>query len=83
VHDQFEVTLIDTELLTELELITDLMIAANGSASSLSTQAIDGILSVVPVKPRSPAATEAIRSGGPTARTAPTTHRWSQGDSNP
>jgi hypothetical protein len=83
VHDQFEVTLIDAELLTELELITNLMVAANNSASPLSTQTIDGILSVVPVKPRSPAETEPIRSRGPTARTAPATQRWSQGDSNP
>jgi hypothetical protein len=83
VHDQFELTLIDNELLTELELITDLMIAANSSASSLSTQTIDGILSVVPVKPRSSAEREAIRSGGPSARTAPAAQRWSQGDSNP
>jgi hypothetical protein len=83
VHDQFEVTLIDTELLTELDLITELMIAANGSAGSLSTQTIDGILSVVPVKPRRAAEPEVIRSGGPTTRAAPATQRWSQGDSNP
>ena len=51
-NDQFDVTLIDNELLTELQLTTDLMIAANTSISPLSTQTIDGILSVVPVKPR-------------------------------
>jgi hypothetical protein len=83
VHDQFEVTLIDTELLTELGLITDLMIAANSSASPLPIQTIDRILSVVPVKPRSPAETETIGSGDPTDRAAPATQRWSQGDSNP
>ena len=52
--DQFDVTLIDTELLTELQLTTDLMIAANTSTSGLSTQTIDCILSVVPLKPRGP-----------------------------
>ena len=82
-HDQFEVTLIDTELLTELQLTTDLMIAANTSTSPLSTQKIDCILSVDPVKPRSPDETEAIRSGGPAAQNAPIPQRWSQGDSNP
>jgi len=54
VDDQFDVTLIDNELLTELQLTTDLMIAANTSTSPLSTQKIDCILSVDPVKPRSP-----------------------------
>ena len=53
-NDQFDVTLIDNELLTELQLTTDLMIAANTSPSPLSTQAIDCILSVVPVNPRRP-----------------------------
>jgi hypothetical protein len=52
VNDQFDVTLVDTELLTEVQLTTDLMIAANTSTSPLSTQTIDCILSVVPVKPR-------------------------------
>jgi hypothetical protein len=52
VNDQFDVTLIDNELLTELQLTTDLMIAANMSPSPLSTQMIDRILSVVPLKPR-------------------------------
>lgn len=63
--DQFDVTLIDNELLTELQLTTDLMIAANTAASPLSTQTIDDILSVVPVKPRSPDEADASRSGGP------------------
>ena len=81
--DQFDVTLTDTELLTELGLTTDLMIAANTSTGPLSTQTIDGILSVVPVKPRRPDDTEAIRSGDPTAQDAPEPQRWSQGDSNP
>lgn len=44
VPDQFDVTLIDSELEAELELVTDLMIAANASASALSIEAIDGIL---------------------------------------
>jgi hypothetical protein len=44
VSDQFDVTLIDSELQAEVELITDLMIAANASASALSVETIDRIL---------------------------------------
>lgn len=44
--DQFDVTLIDSELEEELELITDLMIAANASADVMSIEAIDRILNV-------------------------------------
>lgn len=44
VPDQFDVTLIDPELLTELEVLTDLMIAANTSPGALSSEAIDCIL---------------------------------------
>ena len=46
VPDQFDVTLIDSELEEELELITDLMIAANASADVMSIEAIDRILNV-------------------------------------
>lgn len=81
--DQFDVTLIDSELLTELQMTTDLMIAANTSTSPLSTQTIDYILSVVPVQPRSPDETEVIGSGVTTTQDAPAPQRWSQGDSNP
>lgn len=42
--DQFDVTLIDSELQAELELVTDLMIAANASADAMSTETIDRIL---------------------------------------
>lgn len=42
--DQFDVTLIDLELQSELELVTDLMIAANASTGALSLEAIDRIL---------------------------------------
>ena len=44
--DQFDVTLIDSELEEELELIADLMIAANASPDALSIEAIDRILNV-------------------------------------
>lgn len=42
--DQFDVTLIDRELLSEMEVMTDLMIAANASAGDLSSETIDCIL---------------------------------------
>jgi hypothetical protein len=44
VLDQFDVTLIDSDLQLELELITDLMIAANASAGPLPVDTIDRIL---------------------------------------
>lgn len=48
VPDQFDVTLVDLELLTELETLTDLMSAANASPSALSSETIDFILGGVP-----------------------------------
>ena len=42
--DQFDMTLTDPELLTELELCADLMVAANSSETALSIETIDRIL---------------------------------------
>jgi hypothetical protein len=46
VQDQFEVTLEDSDLLGEVELTTDVIIAATESALPLSTAEIDRILGV-------------------------------------
>jgi hypothetical protein len=48
VPDQFDMTLTDPELLTELELCADLMVAANSSETALSIQTIDCILKAAP-----------------------------------
>jgi hypothetical protein len=53
VHDQFDVTLEDSDLLHEVELTTNLIIAASESEDTLSIEQIDAILGVVPV-PRVP-----------------------------
>jgi hypothetical protein len=50
-HDQFDVSLEDAELLREVELTTNLIIAASESERRLSTEEIDEILGVVP-RPR-------------------------------
>ena len=42
--DQFDMTLTDPELLAELELCADLMVAANSSDTALSIEIIDSIL---------------------------------------
>ena len=52
VHDQFDVTLEDSDLLGEVELTTNLIIAASESDEHLSADEIDRILGVVPA-PRS------------------------------
>jgi hypothetical protein len=44
VPDQFDMTVTDPELLAELELCADLMVAANASESALSLEAIDCIV---------------------------------------
>jgi hypothetical protein len=44
VHDQFDVTLEDAELLREVELTTNLIIAASESDGDLSQDEIDSIL---------------------------------------
>ena len=48
VHDQFDVTLEDSDLLGEVELTTNLIIAASESDGHLSPAEIDQILGVVP-----------------------------------
>jgi hypothetical protein len=48
VHDQFDVTLEDSDLLGEVELTTNLIIAASESDDHLSEGQIDQILGVVP-----------------------------------
>ena len=45
-HDQFDVTLEDQELLDEVELTTSLIIAASESDQPLSEAQIDAILGV-------------------------------------
>lgn len=47
VHDQFDVTLEDADLLGEVELTTNLIVAASESDEHLSTAEIDEILGVV------------------------------------
>jgi hypothetical protein len=47
-HDQFDVSLEDAELLREVELTTNLIIAASESDGRLSTEEIDEILGVPP-----------------------------------
>jgi hypothetical protein len=48
VHDQFDVTLEDADLLGEVELTTNLIIAASEADAHLSEHEIDDILGVVP-----------------------------------
>ena len=47
-HDQFDVTLEDADLLREVELTTNLIIAASESDEHLSVAEIDRILGVHP-----------------------------------
>jgi hypothetical protein len=47
-HDQFDVSLEDAELLREVELTTNLIIAASESEEPLSSDEIDEILGVEP-----------------------------------
>ena len=47
-HDQFDVTLEDADLLGEVELTTNLIIAASETDDHLTTAQIDAILGVVP-----------------------------------
>ena len=49
VHDQFDVTLEDADLLGEVELTTNLIIAASEADVHLSTAEIDRILGVRPL----------------------------------
>jgi hypothetical protein len=52
VNDQFDVTLEDSDLLGEVELTTNLIIAASESDEHLSEAQIDQILGVVPAPRR-------------------------------
>lgn len=54
-HDQFDVTLEDGDLLNEVELTTTLIIAASESDEHLTTEQIDALLGVLPIRPRPPA----------------------------
>lgn len=47
-HDQFDVTLEDGDLLNEVELTTTLIIAASEADHHLSTAEIDALLGVDP-----------------------------------
>ena len=51
-HDQFDVTLEDADLLGEVELTTNLIIAASETDDHLTTAEIDAILGVVPAAER-------------------------------
>ena len=50
-YDQFDVSLHDEELLAEVELVTNLIVAATGSAEPLTPKQVDQLLGVVP-RPR-------------------------------
>ena len=50
-HDQFDVTLEDGDLLGEVELTTNLIIAASESEDHLSQEEIDRILGVTARRP--------------------------------
>jgi hypothetical protein len=50
-YDQFDVSLEDVDLLGEVELTTNLIIAASEAEGPLSTSEIDEILGVVPTPP--------------------------------
>ncbi len=47
-HDQFDISLEDSDLLTEVELTTNLIIAASESDGPLSLAEIDKILGIPP-----------------------------------
>ena len=51
-HDQFDVTLEDSDLLGEVELTTNLIIAASDAPGHLSLAEIDALLGVLPVEAR-------------------------------
>ena len=48
-HDQFDVTLEDADLLGEVELTTNLIIAASETDEHLTKAQIDAILGVTPL----------------------------------
>ena len=51
-HDQFDISLEDGELLGEVELTTNLIIAASESEDHLSAEEIDAILGILPPRAR-------------------------------
>jgi hypothetical protein len=51
-HDQFDISLEDSDLLTEVELTTNLIIAASEADGPLSLVEIDKILGVTPQTPK-------------------------------
>ena len=53
VDDQLNVPLEDAELLAEVELTTNLIIAASESDSSLPREQVDRLLGLDPAEPRS------------------------------
>ena len=59
--DQFDVNLEDEDLLSEVEMTTNLMVAASHCDERLSTQQIDEILNVV----RQRGGSDAAESGDP------------------
>jgi hypothetical protein len=48
VKDQFDVSLTDDQLLVEVELVTELIMAANACDGPLSLQRIDSLLGLEP-----------------------------------
>ena len=50
VHDQFDVSLEDPELMVEVEMTTALIIAASESDGPLSQEEIDALLGITPDK---------------------------------
>ncbi len=50
-HDQFDVTLEDGDLLSEVELTTTLIIAASESDDHLTQDEIDRLLGIAPLQP--------------------------------
>jgi hypothetical protein len=52
-HDQFDISLEDSDLLTEVELTTNLIIAASEADGPLTLAEIDVILGVTPQAPES------------------------------
>ena len=72
--DQFEFTLEDTDLLDEVELTTDLIIAATESDLPLSTAEIDRLLGIAQVGETSRGCSSALpRSTAPSPRSGTTT----------
>ena len=71
-HDQFDVTLEDGDLLGEVELTTTLIIAASESDDHLSQEEIDRLLGVSPAQAAGltarPCAQQVANSTGPLVR---------------